>query len=386
MSGTNPGKVRRMTSTSSSITSPSVAAGRPSVSSGTAESLAWSALLKMFCSTPPSWTRERTSVIHARTWSFFMCPSSQACSGSFGMSRRKSLRGWGEAGRTCRNYPYGRLHPLRPRRFRGTAELLRGRLECRESLLLLHEVLLEQVDGLVLAERSRQVDHAGVRGDLVVLRPRAGTGEEQVAHLRPRIVPGHERVLLGLDALDSRASLGLRGLAEQLEHLLEVLDVLSGLLQVLLETRSQRLVAGLLGQLRQGLGEQLLREQQVPELVDEQLAWLGQGWHDGSFRPFVRSVSDAFPGRPLRQTAEAKRGRAAVPARPIGVESPPRRAKAIPVLVVTCGHVGKTVSAHPRGGPRGEGTFNISRRTRVPEPLAIGVPPSENPRDWSGRR
>ena len=82
------------------------------------------------------------------------------------------------------------------------------------------------------------------------------------------------------EALEGEADLGLRVLAEELEDLLDVLDVVLGLVEMILERRAELVVLDLRDELRERLGCELpLDVEDVAELVDEQLARRGDFGH-----------------------------------------------------------------------------------------------------------
>jgi hypothetical protein len=105
-----------------------------------------------------------------------------------------------------------------------------------------------------------------------VLGARARAGQEHIGDLRRGLLLAHKLVVLLDDAVDGRALLRFGLLADDLEHVLEVVDVLLGLLEMRLEALLQLRVARLLGELRQRLDEHVLRVKQVAEFVQEQLA------------------------------------------------------------------------------------------------------------------
>ena len=145
------------------------------------------------------------------------------------------------------------------------------------------EVRRQELRDLRLAHRLGRDDQALVRGDLVVLGPSAGAGQERVEHRRRGRLLLDELVVLLLDPVDAGALLGLGLLAERLEGLLDVRDVLPGLVQVVAERLRELLVGRLLLQLRKRLHQRLLGVEDVAELVQEQLARLGHLSHEISF-------------------------------------------------------------------------------------------------------
>jgi hypothetical protein len=148
-----------------------------------------------------------------------------------------------------------------------------------------------------------------------VLGARPGAGQEQVADLGRGLLVLDELVVLLLDPVDAWALLGLRGLADQLEDLLEVGGVLLGLFAVRFEGVAELLVACLLRELRQLLVERLLGVEHVAELVQEQLAGVGHvGGVRHSFPPVVWAAAScryqarraAKPWLPIRVVVAAR--------------------------------------------------------------------------------
>ena len=119
--------------------------------------------------------------------------------------------------------------------------------------------------------------------------------------------------MLGLQALEAEAFLGMRRLVELLEHLHEVLDVALGLPEVLLERVPKLVVRDLADQFRQHLvGELPLDVEDVAELVEEQLARRGDLAHPwllscGCSRPYPygppRNRSTRLPATPASAQA-----------------------------------------------------------------------------------
>jgi hypothetical protein len=92
--------------------------------------------------------------------------------------------------------------------------------------------------------------------------------------------------VLLLEALEADALLGVRRLAELLEHLLDILEMPLCLLEVLLERTPELLVRDLGDELRQHLGrEGALDVHDVAELVQEQVAGCRDLGH--AISPFV---------------------------------------------------------------------------------------------------
>src|SRR3954466_5732448 len=189
----------------------------------------------------------------------------------------------------------------------GACEAARSFLELGECRLLLLEILLQERHGLGLAEGTGHRDQARVRGNLVVLGAGAGSGQEHVTDLGRRLLLGHELVVLLRDALDSRALLGLGLLTDAPEDLLEVGSVLLRLLEMCLEALLQPGVAGFRGELRQGLDEGLLREQEIPQLMQEQLARvIHLGRHDRALLLIGVDSSQAVPAAAQPETSESR--------------------------------------------------------------------------------
>ncbi len=128
----------------------------------------------------------------------------------------------------------------------------------------------------------------------------ACTGQEGVKDLLGGRLIGDELVMFLLDPLDARALLGLRRLTQRLESLLEVLHVLTRLLEMLAKPLRKLLVSSLLLELGERLHKRLLGIQNVSELVQEQLARVAH-------RAGAHWISFAFlevEGRPKRTALE----------------------------------------------------------------------------------
>jgi nicotinamide-nucleotide amidase len=198
--------------------------------------------------------------------------------------------------------------------------------------LLFLQCFLKQLNRVVHLELLGPSAQRAVARDLVVLD---GLRAPYQPRIQDRALVGFADQLLGLfdEALERRALLAFRLLAEQLEDLLEALDLAFGLLDVLGKGGLQVLRGRLLRHLRQRLEDGLLGEVHVLQRFFKQLiqrahgCLLGDpvGWHVSACE-----LRSARPNWFLLQRWRAKFGRGAksspvalIPASPENLVQPP---------------------------------------------------------------
>src|SRR5215204_5524078 len=164
-----------------------------------------------------------------------------------------------------------------------------------------------------------------------MLRGDRGPDEEGVED-RGRRVLALELVVLGDERLHTTRLLVNRPLAEVVERLLEVADVLLRLLGVVLEAARQLLVTGLLLQLLERLQDLLLSFQLLRQLEDEELARIVNG-HGQTPSSRGQTASTGCPRGLLRKLAPVsaracarRRTSRAPPAPSAALARAPRRA------------------------------------------------------------